>query len=72
MMGEAIKRAREDSKLSKAELARRLRVSWVTVWKWERGLTVPQSRRLLELIRILPSFKNYLDGEGDGKKRAKR
>jgi DNA-binding transcriptional regulator YiaG len=72
MIGEAIKKARLEAGLTKAEVARRLGVDWSTVYKWEVNLRTPGTRYLLELMRILPTLKDHLDGEGDGKERAKR
>jgi len=72
MLGEAIRRARKDAGLTKAELARRLKVDWTTVWKWEANLRVPNTAHLLRLLKELPSLKNYLGGDGDGEKREDR
>ena len=72
MLGEAIKRARIEAGMTKAEVARRLGVDWSTIWSWEANRRVPLTKHLLALMKILPTLKDYLGGEGDGKKRAKR
>jgi len=72
MLGEAIKKARLEAGLTKAEIARRLGVDWTTVWSWEVNRRVPLTKHLLALMRILPTLKDHLDGDGNGEKRKKR
>jgi transcriptional regulator with XRE-family HTH domain len=55
--GSRLKRLRSARSISQAQLANRLGVSKVTVWKWERGDCVPRARHVLALadaFRVAP------------------
>lgn len=49
----AVRRAREAAGLSQAQLARALEVGAEVVYNWERGVHVPQERRLADIARVL-------------------
>ena len=51
MLNENIKTIRKSKGLSQEELAAKLNVVRQTVSKWEQGLSVPDSRRLLLSVR---------------------
>jgi len=62
--GERLKKLRE-RKYSQEELADMLRVSNVTISKWENGLQEPRAKRVSELARILGTTSAYLMGDTD-------
>jgi transcriptional regulator with XRE-family HTH domain len=51
-LNSALKEAREQHKLSQAELAEKIGVDVTTVSRWERGLTVPQSYAIQKLYLL--------------------
>lgn len=54
-MGKKIKNARMEKKMLQKELADALNVSYVTLGRWERGLTpptLPNQRKLEEILEI--------------------
>lgn len=48
-LGERLRSLRQDHALSVRELATRITVSSVSVWKWEKSLTYPSSERIQKL-----------------------
>ena len=63
-IGERLKQLRE-GKYSQEELADILKVSNVTISKWETGVQEPRSKRISELAEVLGTTPAYLLGEND-------
>lgn len=69
-MGNRIREARKNAKLTQAELARQVGVTQGTVTQWETGRTAPKLHTMLTLARTLNVSVEYLIGDGgqaDGK-----
>jgi phage repressor protein C with HTH and peptisase S24 domain len=52
-MGDRIRKARQAQKLTQQGLAQRLGIARVSVTNWERGQTVPDTKRIPEIASIL-------------------
>jgi transcriptional regulator with XRE-family HTH domain len=59
-IGRRIKEERESLGMSKAELARRLKVARNTVWRYEAGLAVPSISTLEKIARELRTTPSEL------------
>lgn len=53
LLGEVLRRRREERGWGQAELANRLGVTQQTVSRWENGDSLPRPRRLLEIAELL-------------------
>lgn len=62
MLSENLKKARNSKGLSQEELAIKLNVVRQTVSKWEKGLSVPDSKMLIKIARELDTAINDLLG----------
>lgn len=49
----AVKRYREDHGLTQKELARKLMTTETTIARWETGISVPKSERIIEELKKL-------------------
>ena len=63
MLNENIKNLRKAKGLSQEELANRLNVVRQTISKWEKGLSVPDSSKLISLADELDTSVSILLGE---------
>lgn len=59
-LGQRIGEAREAAGLSKAQLAKRLRVSGTAVWNWERNDVTPRPEMLKQIGAALRVTEAYL------------
>jgi putative transcriptional regulator len=67
MLGENIKRYRQEKHLTQEEVAGRLHVTRQTVSKWEKNHSVPDADLLVKLAEILGvETSRLLDTEPDG------
>lgn len=63
-LGERIREARNEARLSTSKLARELDVDARTVARWQSGESVPSVVRLTEIARVLGKSPGYfLDGQ---------
>ena len=62
-LGEKLKAARIEKKLSQIEVAEKLLVSRQTISKWEQGLSVPDSDMLISISEVLETPVSTLLGE---------
>ena len=51
-LGEQIKRAREERRLTQEQLAEAMEISRQAVSKWEKGLSSPSTANLLALAKL--------------------
>ena len=63
MLNENIKAIRKSKGLSQQELAVKLNVVRQTVSKWEQGLSVPDSDRLIAISEVFETSVSMLLGE---------
>ena len=59
MVGERLKRARNNMKLSLRDLAEKVNLSQTTISKYEKGISKPNSTILIKLAKILNVNENY-------------
>lgn len=55
-----LRASRKRQRLTRMDLARRLGVSKVTIWKWETGKALPRTRRVLPLAEALAVSEKVL------------
>ena len=60
LLGERIKQIRKDKQMSRKELAQLLKVSEVTITRYENGQRSPNIQKLNELAKIFDVNINYL------------
>lgn len=53
LLGDLLRRRREEFGWGQHDLARRLQVTQQTVSRWEQGASLPRPRRLLEIADVL-------------------
>ena len=64
--GAILSRLRRDAGLTQAELAEKLGISYQAVSSWERGASMPDIGKLMDLARVLNTTVDYiLSGEKD-------
>ena len=56
-----LKSLREQQRLSKTSLAKRVGVTTTCVWNWEEGNTLPRSDNLVALARVLNVAADHLE-----------
>lgn len=61
-----LRQTRENQRLSKTELARKLSISTTGVWNWEEGNTTPRPENLIALSKALNVSVAYLQDGEDG------
>ncbi len=59
-MGERITELRKERNISQAELAKELEVSRQAVSKWEKGLSSPDTQKLIEMAKLLGTEVQFL------------
>ena len=64
MNGIQVKEIRDSLGLSREAFARRLGISFFTVWKWEKGKAKP-SPMAVKLLKQISSSGNSNNGEGE-------
>ena len=62
MVADRIKVLREQSDMTQAELARRLRITRASVNAWEQGISVPSTQCIVELAEMFKVSTDYLLG----------
>lgn len=62
MVADRIKNLREQSKLTQADLAKRLGITRSGVNAWEMGISVPSTQYVVELANIFKVSTDYLLG----------
>ena len=67
VLGERLKKLREEKKYSQEDLAELLNVHNNTVSKWENGTQEPRAKRINEIAKILCTTSAYLLGDTDNK-----
>lgn len=65
MIADRIKQLREASRLTQAELARKLNITRSSVNAWEMGISVPSTAYLMELAQLFKVSTDYLLGLPD-------
>lgn len=50
----AIEELRKQLGMTKADLASSLGISWQTVWRWEKGITIPYHTFVREMLALAP------------------
>ena len=63
-MGNRIREARKNAKLTQAELAKQIGVTQGAVTQWEIGRSAPKLQTMLALARALNVSVDYLIGDG--------
>jgi transcriptional regulator with XRE-family HTH domain len=58
--GHNLRKIRTDRNLTLSQLAEKLGVKHQSVEKWEKGITMPNGKRLIELVTILEISQNDL------------
>lgn len=61
-----LRQVREDQRMSKSALARRLGISTTGVWNWEEGNTMPRPENMRALSNALNTPVEYLQNGTDG------
>lgn len=64
-IAERIKSAREKNNLTQADLGKKLGVSRAGVNAWEMGISIPSTKNLVELTKILNVTSDYILGIDD-------
>jgi DNA-binding XRE family transcriptional regulator len=59
-MAVVIRSARKEARMNQWELARAVGVRQSSVSQWERGVTQPSARNLVDLLRVLPGLAERL------------
>lgn len=62
MIGDTIKRLREDAGISQSSLAKKLNVTRSAVNAWEMGLSVPTTQYVVDIARLFHVSSDYLLG----------
>ncbi len=62
MIGETIKRLREDAGFSQSALAKKLGVTRSAVNAWEMGLSAPTTQYVVDMARLFRVSSDYLLG----------
>lgn len=62
MIGDTIKRLREDAGFSQSALAKKLGVTRSAVNAWEMGLSVPTTQYVVDIARLFHVSSDYLLG----------
>lgn len=62
MIGETIKRLREDAGFSQSALAKKLNVTRSAVNAWEMGLSAPTTQYVVDMARLFRVSSDYLLG----------
>ena len=62
MIGDTIKRLREDAGISQSSLAKKLNVTRSAVNAWEMGLYVPTTQYVVDIARLFHVSSDYLLG----------
>ncbi|WP_191434641.1 helix-turn-helix transcriptional regulator [Flavonifractor sp. An112] len=62
MIGDTIKRLREDAGLSQSSLAKKLNVTRSAVNAWEMGLSAPTTQYVVDMARLFRVSSDYLLG----------
>lgn len=62
MIGDTIKRLREDAGFSQSSLAKKLNVTRSAVNAWEMGLSVPTTQYVVDIARLFHVSSDYLLG----------
>ena len=62
MIGDTIKRLREDAGFSQSALAKKLNVTRSAVNAWEMGLSVPTTQYVVDIARLFRVSADYLLG----------
>jgi len=60
MIGERIKKLRDNAGLSQAELARKLGISRSSVNAWESGFSAPTAAYIIEMAKLFHSTTDYI------------
>jgi len=60
MIGERIKKLRENASLSQAELARKLGISRSSVNAWESGFSAPTAVYIIEMAKLFHSTADFI------------
>ena len=62
MIGDTIKRLREDAGFSQSSLAKKLNVTRSAVNAWEMGSSVPTTQHVVDIARLFHVSSDYLLG----------
>lgn len=62
MIGDTIRRLREDAGFSQSALAKKLNVTRSAVNAWEMGLSVPTTQYVVDMARLFRVSSDYLLG----------
>lgn len=65
MRGDRLRLIRDQRAISQEELARRLGVKSLQIWRWETGKTKPNSETVMKLAQALGVTSDYLLGLSD-------
>lgn len=65
MRGDRLRLMREQRDLSQEDLANRLDIKPLQIWRWETGKTKPNSETVMSLARALGVTSDYLLGLSD-------
>lgn len=60
IFGKNLRRIRESKNLTLKQLAEKLNITFQSVEKWEKGATMPNGKRLIELVEVLNISQNDL------------